>query len=171
MFMKIYNWIGRMELQVAKYALGTMTTLVFVAAIARTMGYPIPWATDGATFLFAWCVFLAADVAMRKDKLVCVDIWVIKLPKKAQYWIKIFNFVVIAIFLGFLVYYGVHMTYATRFRSFQGISNFSYSWVTVTVPIGALMMLVTAGLKLWDLFKGGVEGFSTEYAVDTGDFL
>lgn len=69
---KIYEYIGKAELFIAKGSLAILTALVFSAAVARTLHYPIVWAVDAATFLFAWCVFLSGDVVIRKDKLVSI---------------------------------------------------------------------------------------------------
>lgn len=171
MLRRFYEWIGRAELQVAKYALGLMTALIFVSAIMRTIGYPLAFAVDGATFLFAWCVFTAADVAMRKDKLVCVDILIMRFPKKVRYYIRLFNYGVIVIFLGFLLYYGAKLSYDTRYRAFQGIYWLSYTWVTIAVPFGSAMMMITGILKIRDQLRDGIEHFNVVYASDQGEFL
>ncbi len=171
MFMKVYDWVGKVEIQISKYALGLMTALIFLSAVLRTVGLPLSFAVDGATFLFAWCVFLAADVAMRKDKLVCVDILVVRLPKKAQFFIRLINYLIIAAFLTVLVIYGAKLTYETRYRMFQGIYWLSYSWVTLAVPLGALMMLITSILKIKEQIKKGIAGFESNYASDQGEFL
>jgi len=60
--------------------------------------------------------------------------------------------------LAYMVYYGFHLSYTTRLRTFQGIPGFSYTWVTISVPIGCLLMLTTAVLKVKDLIKGGTAG-------------
>jgi TRAP-type C4-dicarboxylate transport system permease small subunit len=41
------------------------------------------------------------------------------------------------------VVYGIKLSYTTRFRSFQGIPWFSYTWVTLSVPIGSMLMVTT----------------------------
>lgn len=171
MLMKIYDFIGRAELQVAKYALGLMTLLIFISAIMRSVGYPLAFAVDGATFLFAWCVFTAADVAMRKEKLVCVDILVAHFPKKVQYYIRLINYCLIVIFLGFLLFYGIKLSIDTRYRTFQGIYWLSYSWVTISIPFGALMMTLTGLLKIRDQIKGGPDRYEICYTCDQGEFL
>ena len=169
--MIVYDWIGKVEIQISKYALGLMTALIFFSAILRTVGLPLSFAVDGATFLFAWCVFLAADVALRKDKLVCVDILIIKLPKKVQYVIRLVNYILIIAFLMVLLIYVVKLTFETRHRMFQGIYWLSYSWVTLSVPLGSLMKLVTAVLKVKNQLTRGVAGFEASYASDQGEFL
>ena len=62
---RIYEFICKQEMLIAKWALGILSLLVFAAAVGRTLYYPLNWAMDAATFLFAWTVFLGADAAMR----------------------------------------------------------------------------------------------------------
>jgi TRAP-type C4-dicarboxylate transport system permease small subunit len=38
----------------------------------------------------------------------------------------------------------------SRARSFQGIPEFSYSWVTLSLPVGGVLLLVTTLLKVRD---------------------
>ena len=145
---KFYDFICRQEMEIAKYSLGILSLLVFVAAVARTLHYPLNWAMDAATFLFAWTVFLGADAAMRLDRLFCIEVLTSKLSQKAQLYFKMVNYIIIAIFLVGMIGYGIPLSYTTRFRAFQGIPGFSYSWVTLSVPIGCTLMLITAILKI-----------------------
>jgi len=145
---KFYDFICRQEMEIAKYSLGILSLLVFVAAVARTLHYPLNWAMDAATFLFAWTVFLGADAAMRLDRLFCIEVLTSKLSQKAQLYFKMVNYIIIAIFLVGMIGYGIPLSYTTRFRTFQGIPGFSYSWVTLSVPIGCALMLITAILKI-----------------------
>ncbi len=145
---EIYEFICAKEMQIAKYALGILSLLVFVAAVARSLHYPLNWAMDAATFLFAWTVFLGADAAMRLDRLFCIEVLTSKLSWKAQLYLKMINYTIIAIFLIGMIGYGLPLSYTTRFRAFQGIPGFSYTWVTLSVPIGCALMLITSILKI-----------------------
>ena len=145
---KFYELICWQEMQIAKYSLGLLSLLVFVAAVARSLHYPLNWAIDAATFLFAWTVFLGADAAMRLDRLFCIEVVSSRLSPKAQLYLKIINYSIIAVFLVGMIGYGLPLSYMTRFRAFQGIPGFSYSWVTLSVPIGCSLMLITAILKI-----------------------
>jgi TRAP-type C4-dicarboxylate transport system permease small subunit len=145
---KFYEFICKQEMQIAKYALGILSLLVFVAAVGRSFHYPLNWAMDAATFLFAWTVFLGADAAMRLDRLFCIEVLTSKLSWKAQLYLKMINYTIIAVFLLGMIGYGLPLSYTTRFRAFQGIPGFSYSWVTLSVPIGCALMLITAILKI-----------------------
>lgn len=150
---KIHTFIYKMELFVSKTFLAIISALVFGAAIARTLGMPIVWAVDAATFLFAWCVFFGADLAIKNDKLMSIDLITKRFPIKVQHAIKIMNFIIIGAFLIFLVGYGGWLSYTTRFRTFQGIPGFSYTWVTISVPIGAILMLSTVVEKITAQFR------------------
>src|SRR3972149_10495792 len=145
---RIYEFICKKEMLIAECALGILALLVFVAAVGRTLYYPLNWAMDVATFLFAWTVFLGADVAMRLDRLFCIELITIKLSQKAQLYLKLINYMIIVIFLVGMIGYGLRLSYTTRFRTFQGIPGFSYTWVTLSVPMGAALMLITAILKI-----------------------
>ena len=145
---EIYEFICKQEMRIAQWALAILSFLVFVAAVARTLHYPLNWAMDAATFLFAWTVFLGADAAMRLDRLFCIEVITSRLSPKAQLYLKMINYLIIAVFLVGMIGYGLPLSYTTRFRAFQGIPGFSYSWVTLSVPIGCALMLITAILKI-----------------------
>lgn len=150
---RFYAFLCQAEMYIAKYALALLAVLVFAAAVARTLHRPLVWAMDVATFLFAWVVFLGADIALRGDRLFCIEILSGKLPPRAQLYLKVVNHVIMMVFLGGMIGYGSWLSYTTRLRAFQGIPGFSYTWVTISVPIGCLLMLITVILKIGQLLK------------------
>jgi TRAP-type C4-dicarboxylate transport system permease small subunit len=125
-----------------------IVALVFVAASTRYMGYPINWSVDMAVCLFAWCTFLGGDVAMRNNKLMSVDFFISKLSQKKKSLIEIINLFIILIFLLAMIGFGAWLSYTTRFRAFQGIPWFSYTWVTLSVPVAGILMGITTVLKI-----------------------
>ena len=59
--------------------------------------------------------------------------------------------------MAFLIYAlvgGLYLSWISRARSFQGIPEVSYSWVTMSMPVGAVLLLITAFLKIRDEVKG-----------------
>ena len=150
---KIYKYICICEALLVKVLFVILVALVFIAAFTRYIGYPINWSVDIAQCLFAWCTFLAADIAMRKDKLMKVDFVVAKLSEKKRNIIEYTNLFIILIFLASLLVFGIWLSYTTRFRSFQGIPGFSYTWVTLSVPVGGGLMLITTILKIKEKLK------------------
>ncbi|MTI60419.1 MAG: TRAP transporter small permease [Firmicutes bacterium] len=150
---KVYDFICKAEEVISGVFLVLIMIMVFAAAVGRSISHPLIWAMDMSTFLFAWVVFFSADVALRKNKHVNVKAIVSKLPERIQYYLALFNYSVIVIFLLFLVRYGVILAYSTRFRTFQGIPGFSYMWVTISVPLGGLLLLISTTLKIVEIVK------------------
>lgn len=145
---KVYEIICKCETFLIKVFLVFIVGLVFVAAMTRYLGYPINWSVDMAVCLFAWCTFLGGDVAMRDNKLMNVEFFIRKLPKKYRNSVELINLFIILIFLLALIGYGIMLSYTTRFRTFQGIPGFSYTWVTISVPIAGTLMVVTTISKI-----------------------
>jgi len=161
----IYEFICKQEMRIAEWSLAILSLLVFAAAVGRYLYYPLNWAMDAATFLFAWTVFLGADAAMRLDRLFCIEVITKKLPQKTQLYLKCLNYVIIIVFLVGMIGYGLWLSYTTRLRTFQGIPGFSYTWVTLSVPIGCALMLITAALKV----KTFMRAISTGEPIETRD--
>jgi TRAP-type C4-dicarboxylate transport system permease small subunit len=159
---EIYEFICKQEMLAAKWSLGILSLLVFTAAVGRTLHYPLNWAMDAATFLFAWAVFLGADAAMRLDRLFCIEVITMKLSRNAQLYLKVINYIIIIMFLVGMIVYGSWLSYTTRLRTFQGIPGFSYTWVTLSVPFGCALMLITAILKI----KTFVRAISTGESIE-----
>ena len=159
---EIYEFICKNEMRIAQFSLGILSLLVFTAAVGRFLYYPLNWAMDAATFLFAWTVFLGADAAMRLDRLFCIEVITGKLPQKSQLYLKCINYTIIIIFLVGMIGYGSYLSYTTRLRAFQGIPGFSYTWVTLSVPFGCALMLITAILKIKTFLRAISTGESIE---------
>ena len=64
------------------------------------------------------------------------------------------NYALISAFLLYLIVMGLYLSWISRARSFQGIPEISYSWVTLSLPVGAILLLVTTALKLRDDLRG-----------------
>lgn len=138
-----YRVLGRVEVWITQAAVIAMTLLVLTSAVTRTAGKPQSWAVDLATFSFAWAVFVGADVALRKGKMISIDLVVERLPQRAQQWLAVVNSALVIVFLVVFVVFGVRLSYTTADRSFSGLPWLSYTWVTIAVPVGCLLMLYT----------------------------
>ncbi|MGH0052753.1 MAG: TRAP transporter small permease [Sphaerochaetaceae bacterium] len=146
-----YKKICTIEVIVSAVCLSISCLLIFIAAIARTLDHPFNWSQDFSLFLFAWSVFLAADVALRNDKLVRMELLLLKTSQKTTRIITIFNYLIIVIFLASMTIQGIKLCFISYQRVFQGIPGFSYTWVILCVPVGCSLMLVTSLRKLKQL--------------------
>ena len=143
----IYRAVKRAEAILAGIFLLLMVALIFAGGVARMMHHPINWTIDLATCFFAWAAFLCADIAWRNDAFMSIDVLTRRAPPPLRHAILQLNHLIIAIFLGYMIYAGLWLSWVSRARSFQGIPGVSYSWVTMSLPVGALLLLVTTLLK------------------------
>ncbi len=125
-----------------------MVALIFMGGVMRMLGHPINWSTDFATAFFAWACFLCADIAWRKNSLMSIDLVTRRLPPLLQRACRTLNYFVISTFLLYVIAMGLWLSWISRERSFQGIPEISYSWVTMSMPAGAVLLLITS-LRKW----------------------
>ena len=139
--------LARGEDLVARACLAGCAGLVFVAAVSRAVGSPVIWAIDVAMLLFIWCAFLGADAALRARQHIIIDIVVRLFPQPLQRALLIAHWAIIVAFLLTLVGLGTHLTLLNVQRP-MGDTEISYAFVTAAVPVGSLLMAITAARQL-----------------------
>lgn len=145
---RAYALLLRLEAVLAGTFLLLMVALIFTGGVARMLGHPLNWTIDLATCFFAWGCFLCADIAWRRNALMAITAVTDRLPQRAARALFYANHAIIALFLGYVVYAGIWLSWVSRARSFQGIPGVSYSWVTASIAVGGALMLLTTLLKL-----------------------
>ena len=165
---KIYQKFCRFEEQLALVLLAGLTLLVFVSALMRTIKHPLNWAQDVALVAFAWLIFIGGDVAVRGTGLIGVDLLVNKFPKGVQKWLDVFYKILIIAFLSVLVFYGTRMVSQGWSRQITAL-GISYGWVTMAVPAGSLLMIISTAISLVKRIRTPAgEAVTTEKARDIG---
>ncbi|MGM0560424.1 MAG: TRAP transporter small permease [Pseudomonadota bacterium] len=144
----IYDWMLRIEAILAGTFLLIMVAMIFLGGVARMLGHPLNWTIDLATCSFAWGCFLCADIAWRRDTLISIDFLSSRLPPRLSRAVHYLNHVLIAGFLVYVIFAGAWLSWVSRARSFQGIPGVSYSWVTASIVVGGLLLLLTTLLKI-----------------------
>jgi TRAP-type transport system small permease protein len=143
----LYSKLLRLEAVLAGIFLVLMVALVFTGGVARLMRHPQNWTIDLATCCFAWATFLCADIAWRRDALMSVNLLAARAPPPVRRALTYCNYLIISAFLVYVIYTGIVLSYVSRARSFQGIPEVSYSWVTMSLPVGGGLLLITTLLK------------------------
>jgi TRAP-type C4-dicarboxylate transport system permease small subunit len=151
---RLYARMCAAEAWVAAVFLIMMVGLIFLGGVMRMLGHPINWSSDAATALFAWACFLCADIAWRNNGLMAIEFLPSRLPLPLRAACRMVNYAVIAVFLVYLVVIGLYLSWISRVRSFQGIPAVSYSWVTMSLPVGAMLLLITTALKARAEWRG-----------------
>jgi TRAP-type C4-dicarboxylate transport system permease small subunit len=152
---RVYAQLCRLEAIVAGVFLVVMVVMIFIGGVARMAAMPLNWTTDVATCLFAWACFLCADVTWRNNGLMAVELVSGRLAPSAQRLLTWCNYLIICAFLLYVMGAGLWLSWISRARSFQGIPGVSYSWITLSLPVGAALLLITTILKLRDLQRDG----------------
>jgi TRAP-type C4-dicarboxylate transport system permease small subunit len=151
---RAYDLFCRAEVLIAGSFLVLMVLLIFTGGIARMLRMPQNWTTEAATCLFAWACFLCADIAWRRNSLMAIEVVTDRLAPDLQTLLRFVNYALIAAFLAYLIYMGFRLTWVSRFRTFQGIPGVSYSWVTASLPVGAVLLLLTTLSKVRAELRG-----------------
>lgn len=153
---RLYERVCAAESFLAAALLVLMVVLIFMGGVLRMLGTPINWSIDFATASFAWACFLCADVAWRKNSLMSIRLLVDRLPRRLQAAARYVNYAIITGFLVYLIVMGVYLSWISRARSFQGIPEISYSWITLSLPVGGVLLLITTALKIRDEWHGAI---------------
>lgn len=153
MLRKIINYILKAELYIAMSGIVILTACLFIGAVARTVNHPLSWTNDIGMMMLAWSTFLGGDIAFRSGRLANLDLLLVKFPRKVQKVIVSICYILIIAFLLLVIFVGFKLTYTTRFRTFNGVSGLSYSWVTASFPVSACFMLCTAIARYIGLMK------------------
>ena len=143
----LYERVIAAEAYLAAAFLVLMVVLIFAGGVARLLEHPINWAIDAATCFFAWACFLCADIAWRRNSLMSIEVLTRRLPPRLEKACRLVNYLIIMLFLIYVIGMGVWLSWISRERSFQGIPEISYSWVTMSMPVGAFLLLITTLLK------------------------
>ncbi len=143
MFKTIEDGLNKIETVVVCTGLSILIITVFAAAVLRFFGVDMSMSTDIAQLVFAWVSFIGADLAMRKNKHMGVDMLIKNLPPFVQDIIWIFNYILIFIFLATVTYYGADLCVRNAARKYQTL-YISYSYATVSCPIGCFLMSITS---------------------------
>jgi TRAP-type C4-dicarboxylate transport system permease small subunit len=143
-----YSYVCKAEAAVAATFLILMVALIFLGGVARMMSMPLVWTTDFATCFFAWACFLCADIAWRNNGLMSIRLLADRLPERLQGLLECINYLIVIAFMFYLIGAGLWLSYVSRARSFQGIQEISYSWITMSLPVGGMLLLVTTLIKL-----------------------
>lgn len=144
----------RLEDIVSRTLLAAIVLLVFLAAVARSLGHPLIWSIDMAQLLFVWLCFLGANRAMRVKAHVGVDFFVRKLPRRPRRMVEIGLAVLTLAFLLALAVAGYRLTMLNWQRVF-GDSGISYAWVTGAVPVGCVLLAITVAANLLAALRRG----------------
>jgi TRAP-type C4-dicarboxylate transport system permease small subunit len=102
---------------------------------------PLPWSEEAARYLLVWVSLLAVAVAFRNDSHIRLDYFFNRFDTPIRHGIWIFFQIVILIFLGLLLYYGIPNAILGKFTNSPGL-NISLFAAYLSVPVSAFVMIM-----------------------------
>lgn len=144
----VYKWYCRIEIWIVAAAFFTIIiTTLFNVILRGLFNKPIIKADDICSLLFAWVSFMGADCAFRSNRLVGMDIVTMKLPAKVQKVFQIFVYLLIIAVMTMFFFKGRSLALVNWKRFFNTMS-ISYGWVTLSLPVCSVQIILTAVVKL-----------------------
>ncbi|WP_440850039.1 TRAP transporter small permease [Salinisphaera sp. SWV1] len=122
--------------------LAATAVFVLVGASARAADSPLPSSVDFAQLAFIWTCMFSADVTMRRNAHIRIDVLLLKLPARLQRTVELVFVLVEIAFMVVLVKYGVKLALSNWQRPL-GATGLSYAWVTFAVPFGGVLLVIT----------------------------
>lgn len=142
-FWKVYDGL---ETVIALAMLSVCVLTVLAAAIGRTIGSPVQSAPQFALLFLIWTVMLGADICLKQGEHIRVSALSDILPQSLRKGLVAINLVLILPFLCFVAWQGFQLA-AGNWQRELGASGLSYGLVTLALPVGALLFLVSLGRR------------------------
>ncbi|MGN0986330.1 MAG: TRAP transporter small permease [Otoolea sp.] len=149
---KLYRIYCKIEVLIAACAFFAIIVLTFGNAVLRIFDHPIVANDDICSLLFAWVSFMGADIALRSNRLVGMDILTMNLPVRLQKVLQLIVYAVMMVTLGMFVAKGQELAKMNWARFFNSLP-ISYGWVTLSLSVCGLMMMMTLVIKIVVLIK------------------
>lgn len=157
---KAIRYYIKVENFITNVLLVGVVAFVFGAAAMRWVGSPIAWSVEFAQMLFVWVIFLGSNRALREERHIGVDFFTKKLSLTKQRIIEMIVYAMIILFLGYLTYFGIMLSIENSTRQISNIA-LSYSFITMAVPIGSILMIIT--------IIGKMKGKLLALKIDSGE--
>lgn len=138
----MWKFLDRIEEIVAVVFLAGTVLAVLLGAIGRAMGHPIPAGPEIAQLLLIWSCMLGADLIAKRGEHIRISALPDALPPGARRALHLVCLVLMVLFLGYAGWLGWILAMSNWARD-MGASGLSYGWVTLALPVGCALMIVS----------------------------
>ncbi len=142
-----WKYYDRGEYALTLVAVSAMIVAVLIAAVGRSIGLPVASAPQTAQLFLIWTCMLGADLTLRAGNHIRVSALPDALGPGGRRGLNLLLLLLMVPFLGFLAWYGIKLV-ASNWSRPLATSGFSYGWVTLALPVGAMLMLVSVARRL-----------------------
>lgn len=166
-FQTLYRGVCMVEEALAMICLIGATLILCTGAVFRALGNPLTSISEISLCMFAWCVFLGADTAYRRNKLVYVELLIDKAKPQIRRLLYLVNYSLIAVFLVLFLYESIRLVIHSWVRSWSSLPWLSYGWIALCMPVGCTLMLITTAIQFYRyVIKGDSKISETEQYLE-----
>jgi tripartite ATP-independent transporter DctM subunit len=163
-----WQWVGSAEANLATLVAVPASLLVVAEIVVLLAGViwryvlhtPLVWSDELAAMLFLWLAMLGSVVALQRGEHMRMTALVSKAQPQTQAYLETVAIAAPIVFLAAMVLPGIAFTLEEGFITTPAL-GISGSWAAVAFPVGAVLMLAVALLRLarvgsWRLLAAGV---------------
>jgi TRAP-type C4-dicarboxylate transport system permease small subunit len=119
-----------------------LTLIVFFQVLFRyTLHSPLDWSEELAMFLFQWCVYIGAAIAVRRGFHYHLDLVTKRFPDRLKALMTLMTSVCIFVTSYIMIYYGVKMMIMVHVQSYP-VMKFSMAYGYLPIPISGALILI-----------------------------
>ena len=138
-----YRWCLRNPVEVVTTLLTILfTVVVFLQVVYRyALHSPLAWSEEFAMFLFQWCLFLGAAVAVRHSKHFYVDLVISRLPDRWRTATQISSSVIIFAVAYIMIHVGIRMVVSSMDHVYP-VLQLPIAYGYLVFPISGTLMII-----------------------------
>ncbi|MBQ9330127.1 MAG: TRAP transporter small permease [Oscillibacter sp.] len=123
-----------------------MTIIVFIDVILRYIfRQGFPWTQEVATLMLVWFSLIGMAIGVLEKIHISIEMFTAKLPSKAIRVLESIDHILIAVFGGTMVYFGLVIMNATRLSTMPA-TKLPSAVLYVILPLSGLLVLLNAVL-------------------------
>ena len=141
-FLRFERGLSTAVLFVACILLAVVSVLGMVQVLSRfVFNHPLSWSEVLIRLLIIWMVMFGVVIAFRRGAQVSVDM-MFRLSGRFQRPLHFLISVVAILFLSAIVWYGIDITWRTRFQEIGGMEILPMSVGYAALPVGAFFAII-----------------------------
>lgn len=123
-----------------------LTLIVFMDVILRYIfKQGFPWTQEVATLMLVWFSFIGMAIGVLEKIHISIEMFTSKLSDKAIAALECFNHILIAVFGGFMIYFGAIIMNMTKLSTMPA-TKLPSSVLYVILPLAGVLVLLNAVL-------------------------
>ena len=123
--------------------LALMTAMVFGLVVSRyVFSYSFAWVEELTRYLMIWAAYLGAAALFKDDDHIRMGLLYNKIPEKGRAILDLVMGMLQLAFMATLIILGFQYSESVRLFVVVTLNNLSMYWVTLIIPISAILMVV-----------------------------